>query len=68
MFTPKSLDAHLTTRVNRSVRIAFIRKAERYGKPAEVLRELVEAFVEDRLAIQPPVTHKENLYVTRIQN
>ncbi len=31
------------------------RKAEKYGKPSDVIREIIEAFSQDRLVIQPPV-------------
>lgn len=58
--SPKS--AHLTTRVSPLVRSKFIAKANRYGPPTEVLRELVEAFIEDRLTIKPPVTRKQGLF------
>ena len=58
--SPKS--AHLTTRVSPRVRQKFIAKAEKYGLHTEVLRELVEAFIEDRLTIQPPVTRKQGLF------
>lgn len=60
--------AHLTTRVSPRVRQKFIAKANEYGPHTEVLRELVEAFTDDRLTIQPPVTRKEKLYVTRSQD
>lgn len=61
--------AHLATRVSPRVRAKFIAKATAYANHTEVLRELVEAFVEDRLTItQPPVTRKENLYVPRSQD
>jgi len=63
---PKSV--HLTTRVSPRVRTKFIVKANEYGPHTEVLRELVEAFIEDRMTIQPPVTRKEKLYVTRSQD
>jgi hypothetical protein len=62
-----SLDAHMTLRVSRRVRTAFNRKAERYGKPADVLRELIDAFIDDRLVIQPN-PRKESLYVPRIKD
>lgn len=58
--TPKS--AHLATRVSPRVRQKFIAKANEYGLHTEVLRELVEAFVEDRLTIKPPVTRKQGLF------
>jgi len=41
----------------------FRDKAARFGGVAEVIRELVEAFLDDRLVIQPPATpKKESLY------
>ena len=63
----KSLDTHMTLRVASRVRTAFNRKAERYGKPSDVLRELIEAFLDDRLVIQPN-PRKESLYVPRSQD
>lgn len=63
----KSLDTHMTLRVAARVRTAFNRKAERYGKPSDVLRELIEAFLDDRLVIQPN-PRKESLYVPRSQD
>lgn len=63
----KSFDTHMTLRVTHRVRTAFNRKAERYGKPADVLRELIEAFLDDRLVIQPN-PRKESLYVPRSQD
>ena len=59
-----SKSAFLTVRVTGKMRTLFQRKAESFGKPSEVLRELIEAFVENRLTIQPPVTRnpKEKLY------
>jgi hypothetical protein len=67
MSSPKSFDTHMTLRVTGRVRTAFNRKAERYGKPSDVLRELIEAFLDDRLVIKPN-PRKESLYVPRIQD
>ena len=58
----KHFNAHLTVRVPARVRIAFIDKAKRFDQPSTVLRELVEAFIEDRLTIKPPANRKESLY------
>jgi hypothetical protein len=64
---PKS--AFMTVRVTDKTRTQFHDKAQKIGTPSEVHREIVEAFVEDRLTIQPPVIRKlEKLYVTRIQD
>lgn len=55
----------MTVRVAERVRRKFHVKASRHGLPSEVLRELIEAFIEDRLVINPPSKMKEPLYVTR---
>jgi hypothetical protein len=62
---PKS--AFLSTRVSPAVRKQFLAKSSVYGTPAEVLREIIEAFNDGRLIISPPVNVKGNLYVTRSQ-
>ena len=64
MSTTKLKSAFLVVRVTDKTRTKFHNKAQRFGKPSEVLREIIEAFNEDRLVIQPPVTRKESLYVT----
>lgn len=51
---PKS--AFVTVRVTNATRTKFHEKASAIGPPSEVHREIIEAFVEDRLEIQPPVT------------
>ena len=60
---PKPLTKFLTVRLTPNDHKAFHRKADRYGKPSDVLREIVQAFNSDRLVIQPPVIEKESLYV-----
>lgn len=67
MPAPSIFNCHITFRVNNKTRIAFNRKAQKYGIPSDVLRELVQAFLDDRLVIQPD-PKKESLYVTRIEN
>lgn len=52
--TPKPKSAMLTFRVTQKSRSQFYAKALRYGHPSEVLREFVEAFIEDRLIIKAP--------------
>ena len=64
----KSKSKFLNVRLTPHDHKAFHRKAEKYGQPSEVLREIVQAFNSDRLVIQPPVIEKESLYVTRTQN
>jgi hypothetical protein len=65
---PKS--AFLSVRVTDKTRTKFHDKALKVGTPSEVHREIVEAFVQDRLTIQPPVNRNplEKLYVTRTQD
>jgi hypothetical protein len=64
MATTKIKSAYLVVRVTDKTRTKFHSKAFKHGTPSSVLREIVEAFNEDRLVIQPPVTRKESLYVT----
>ena len=64
MTSPKSKSAFMTVRVTDKTRTKFHAKASKYGQPSDVLRELIEAFLEDRLSIVPPVNRKESLYVT----
>lgn len=57
----------LSLRVSEALRRKFNAKAQRFGKTADVHRELLEAFVEDRLTIHPNPNRPtlENLYVDR---
>ena len=53
----------LTVRLPTQTHTEFRAKAARYGGVSEVLRELVAAFIEDRLTVQPPKQpQKESLY------
>lgn len=61
----KSKSKFLTIRVTPDDHKKFHCKVKKFGQPSEVLREIIQAFMEDRLTIQPPVTVKESLYVTR---
>ena len=63
MATTKLKSKFLVDRVTDKTRTKIHNKAQRYGNPSDVLREIVEAFNDDRLVIQPPVTRKESLYV-----
>lgn len=67
MSLPKKLNYFLTVRVSGKVHTAFHRKAERYGKPSDILREIIDAFLDDRLVIQPN-PKKESLYVARTED
>lgn len=55
----KRKQASLSVRVTTSERTKFHAKTNPLGGASEVLRELVMAFLEDRVTIQPPVTVKE---------
>jgi hypothetical protein len=52
----------LTVRVEKKTRDQFRDKAKQFGTPSEVLRELVDALIENRIKIQPPVRSKDGLY------
>ena len=53
----------LTVRLPTQTHTEFRAKATRFGGVSEVLRELVAAFLEDRLTVQPPKQpQKESLY------
>jgi hypothetical protein len=55
----------VTVRLTDASFQAFSTKADRFGGKSEVMREMIDGFIEDRLTIQPPATpRKENLYVT----
>ena len=58
MLKPKTLDKYIAIRINARTHKAFFRKATEFGKPSEVLRELVIAFCEDRVTVSPPSTHR----------
>jgi hypothetical protein len=65
----KTKQTFLTVRLTRDAHQAFRAKATRFGGPSEVLRELVMAFLEDRLTVQPPTENrKESLYDNRKQD
>lgn len=63
MASSKLKSKFLVVRVTDKTRTKFHNKAQKYGQPSEVLREIIEAFNDDRLVIQPPVNVKESLYV-----
>ena len=55
----KRKQALLSVRVTTAERTKFHAKTTPFGGASEVLRELVLAFLEDRVTIQPPVAVKE---------
>lgn len=59
----KPLSRHVTFRIDDATFQKFSAEASRFGGISEVLRECIDAFIEKRLTIQPPVTpRKESLY------
>jgi hypothetical protein len=53
----------MSVRLTPADHTAFSRKAQKFGLPSDVLRELIQAFIQERLIIKPPVTSKkEGLY------
>lgn len=65
---PQNLTKHLRVRLSASTARAFEKKCQSYGTPSVVVRELVNAFIEDRLTIAAPTTTRKSLYVTRNQD
>lgn len=63
MATSKQKSKYVVIRVTPGTHKAFHRKADLYGNVSDVLRELIEAFLDDRLVIKPN-PKKESLYVT----
>jgi hypothetical protein len=55
------LGKFITVRVTPKFHTQFHRKVKAFGAPSTVLREILLAFTEDRLVIQPNPT-KRNLY------
>ena len=64
MAPPKPLSKFMSVRLTPSDHTAFSRKAQKFGRPSDVLRELIQAFVQERLTIKPPVvtSKKDALY------
>ena len=57
----KIYEKHVSVRVTAASHKAFQRNARQFGRPSDILRELVEAFAEDRLTIKPSPT-KRSIY------
>jgi len=57
----------ISVRVNPELHKKFHEKARRFGRSSDVLREILEAFVDGRLVISKP-NGKESLYVSGSQN
>lgn len=58
----------LTIRLTPQEHKAFSIKAQTYGGPTFVVRELVAAFTEDRATIQPSPNHRSLFHVPRSQD
>ena len=65
MATKKTKDQQIAVRVSPDVRRQFINLSSKYGGTSYVLRELVEAFIENRVEIAAP---KNPLYVNKEQS
>lgn len=57
----KPLGKFVSVRVDPKVHNAFHRKAKQFGRTSDVLREFIEAFLEDRLVVTPS-PNKRSLY------
>ena len=62
---PITKSAYLSVRLPDKTRTKFHAKARQFGTPSEVLRELIDAFIEDRVILKPSVNRNplEKLYV-----
>lgn len=68
--TAKTRSSYLSVRVTDKTHQKFHTKASKLGSPSDVLRELIDAFIEDRVKLQPPVNRNplEKMYVPRSQD
>lgn len=64
MATVQTKSKYLNQRVSPKVHKAFSVKAKQFGGNSEVLRELVEAFIEDRVTITPNPTKRSIYHVS----
>jgi len=58
MTIPKTLEAHIVARVSRKTLADFQEKCKPFGKPSDVLREMIDAFLSDRMTIEPNPNRK----------
>lgn len=61
---PYPNDKFVSFRVSDKQHTAFARKAAKFGGVSALMREFIDAFVDDRMTISP-TPDKEKLYVTR---
>lgn len=50
--------SHMGVRLSADMKRQFLQKAAKYGGQSEVLRELIHAFIENRITIAPPEPKK----------
>ena len=60
----ESLVRFITVRIPETLHKEFVQKTIKYGGVSYVLREMISAFVENRMTIKQPKT-KESLYDNR---
>ena len=58
MTEPKNYTAFLTVRISQDNAAAFRRRAKEFGGTSEVVRAMVEAFIDDRITIKPDPNRK----------
>lgn len=57
----KRLSPPLGVRVSESVKQAFIKQSNKHGGQSEVLRILIEAYIDGRITIAPKQTNFEEI-------
>jgi len=57
-------DTQVCTRISSEIRDKFYEKALVFGNPSEVLRDIIEAFIDDRYTIIPDPKGK-SIYARR---
>ena len=57
----KPMGKFISVRVTPRVHYAFHKRAAQFGRTSDLLRELIDAVIEDRIVIQPNPT-KRSLY------
>ena len=64
MSKKRTLTTYLNVRVTKQLKERFIKKSRDYGGAGEVLRELVEAWADNRVTLERDPERKslENLY------
>ncbi len=69
MARSRNKSEYLLVRVTPEMKKRFTTKAARMGDTPVILREIIQAFIDDRYTIEIPPTVKETLrYVPRIED